>query len=51
MHSQYSWTEENTVQPAYHQSHTSPCSAYRQTYSPAPALRLPKWLLSLWYWF
>jgi hypothetical protein len=26
-------------------------SAYRQTYQPAPALRLPRWLLSVWYWF
>lgn len=26
-------------------------SAYRQTYQPAPTLRLPRWLLSLWYWF
>jgi len=26
-------------------------SAYRQTYQPAPALRIPRWLRNLWYWF
>ncbi len=25
--------------------------AYRQTYCPAPAARVPKWLRALWCWF
>ena len=26
------------------------CQAYRQTYSPRPLLRLPRWAWSVWHW-
>lgn len=26
-------------------------TCYRQTYSPAPAVRVPRWLRAMWAWF
>ena len=29
---------------------TDPRTAFRQTYSPRPLIRLPRWAWSVWHW-